>query len=177
VNALILAYWKHVEVYYVKAGKPTSEQSNIRQALRWLRRLYGTTSAAEFRPLALKAVRQTMIDAGHARTTINKNIARIRQVFRWAVANELVPAEVDHGLRTVEGLKRGRCGVRETEPVRPVADELVEHSLRWDVLPVRIAGAKQHAKISLPPILHAKAGPGPLERDGSCPPNRFEPAA
>src|SRR3954453_22164076 len=33
INDLILAYWeRHVRLYYVKDGQPTSEQGNIRQA-------------------------------------------------------------------------------------------------------------------------------------------------
>src|SRR5947209_6358100 len=65
INELILEYWnRRVLTYYVKDGRPTSERDNIRQALRFLRRLYGSTLASEFGPLALKAVRQTMIEAG-----------------------------------------------------------------------------------------------------------------
>src|SRR4051794_403427 len=47
INELVLAYWTgHVATYYVKRGRPTSEQDNVRQALRFLRRLYGSTPAA-----------------------------------------------------------------------------------------------------------------------------------
>src|SRR5262249_29487116 len=46
--------------------------------------------------------------------------------FKWAVENELVPASVHHGLRTVAGLRRGRCDVRESEPVRPAPEAMVE---------------------------------------------------
>src|SRR5438874_1183111 len=46
VGELIVAYWdRHVTSYYVKHGRPTSEQDNIRQALRFLRRLYGLVPA------------------------------------------------------------------------------------------------------------------------------------
>jgi hypothetical protein len=46
VNELILAYYtRHVTVYYVKKGTPTSEQDNIRQALRFVKNLYGETPA------------------------------------------------------------------------------------------------------------------------------------
>ncbi len=45
VNELILAYFRHAQAYYVKDGRPTSEQDNIRQALRFLRPHYGTTLA------------------------------------------------------------------------------------------------------------------------------------
>jgi hypothetical protein len=57
VNELILAYWWHVETYYIKDGRPTSEQDNIRQALRFVRRLYGHTPTLDFGPPALKRVR------------------------------------------------------------------------------------------------------------------------
>jgi plasmid stabilization system protein ParE len=72
VNELILAYWKHVEAYYRKDGKPTPEADTIRQALRFLRRLYGTTPAREFSPKRLKAVRQAMTD--HAITRKVKSV-------------------------------------------------------------------------------------------------------
>ena len=61
ISELIVAYWRHAQEYYVKGGKPTSEQALIRLAMRPLRRLYGTALVSEFGPLALKAVRQAMI--------------------------------------------------------------------------------------------------------------------
>jgi hypothetical protein len=36
---LIDVYWQHVESYYVKDGRPTSDVANIRQAMRVLKRL------------------------------------------------------------------------------------------------------------------------------------------
>src|SRR5262245_30281125 len=56
VAGLILLYREHAQSYYVKDGKPTSEQDNIRQALRPMRELYGHTDACDFGPLALKAL-------------------------------------------------------------------------------------------------------------------------
>jgi site-specific recombinase XerD len=47
-------------------------------------------------------------------------------MFKWAVANEKVPASVHHGLKAVDGLKRGRCDVRESPPVKPVPDAFVD---------------------------------------------------
>jgi integrase len=120
VRDLIAGYWRHAEVYYRKHGKPTSELSVLRLALRFLNHRYGTHPAVGFGPMALKACREAMIEHGLARTTINGNVARIRQVFRWAVENELVPASVLEALRAVPGLKRGRTLAREPEPVRPV---------------------------------------------------------
>jgi hypothetical protein len=58
---MLLAYLEHVDVYYVKNGKPTTEPVNIRLAVRPLRRLYGEILAREFGPSRLKSVRQGMV--------------------------------------------------------------------------------------------------------------------
>lgn len=129
VKELVLTYWRHVEVYYVKNGRPTSEQHCIRGALRPLRRLYGETLAEDFGPLELKAVRQAMIDQGLTRQTINGYVSRVVSCFRWGVAEGLIPSQVLEGLRAVRGLRRGRTPAREREPVTPVNDEIVEATL------------------------------------------------
>src|ERR671929_213785 len=50
----------------------SSEPGTIRQALRPIQELYGETRARDFGPLALKAVRQAMIQRGWCRSFINK---------------------------------------------------------------------------------------------------------
>lgn len=52
INELILAYARFADGYYVKDGCPTVEPTNIRLVLRLVRRLYGTTPAHPFGPLA-----------------------------------------------------------------------------------------------------------------------------
>ena len=93
--------------YRHRNGTPTGEIDNYRDSLRPLRRLHGSTLAADFGPLKLKAVRQSMIDSGLARTTINQRIGRIDHVFKWASSEELIPASVHQALKTVSGLPRG----------------------------------------------------------------------
>jgi hypothetical protein len=114
----LLAYWRSVKTYCVRDGRPTSEQDTIRQALRFVRKLCGSTPAAAFTPLALKAVRQTMIDHpithkvkiedkgtgevrwetrvlrhGLSRRVINKQIGRIKRMCgEVAVVEALLPA-------------------------------------------------------------------------------------
>jgi len=130
VDELLVAYWEHVEADYRHAdGTPTSEVHNIKLALRPLRSLYGHTSVADFDSLALEAVRDQMIRGGHARGRVNKDIDRIKRVFKWGVARRLVPASVLQLLQAVEGLRSGRSAAKETEPVRPVAEAVVEETL------------------------------------------------
>ncbi len=129
VDDLILAYFRHVQAYYVKDGRPTSEQDNIRQALRFLRRCHGRTPAGEFGPVALKVVRQSMIDAGRSRRLINKDVHRIRAMFRWAAAEELYPGDSLAALSAVAGLEKGRSAAKEPPPILPVSREAVEATL------------------------------------------------
>ncbi len=134
VAELILAYVRFAGGYYLKDGAPTSEVANIKNALRPLRRLYAHTGAKDFGPLALKAVRQALIEAGLCRGEVNKRVRHVVRMFRWAVENELVPPSVHHGLKAVAGLKRGRSEARESPPVRPVAEAHVE-AIRTHVAP------------------------------------------
>jgi integrase len=122
VGELIVRYWTFARRHYRRDGEPTRELDNIRDALRPLCDHYRHLGADRFGPVALKTVRQAMIDAGLARTTINFRVSKIRRTFRWAAANELVPAGVYHGLMTVTGLLPGRDGVRDSEPVKPVPE-------------------------------------------------------
>src|SRR5208337_1772650 len=117
---------RHADVYYVKNGKPTVEPGNMRLAIRPLRKLYGDTLAREFGPVALKAVRRAMVEAGNCRSEINRRIGRIVRIFKWAVSEELVPPSVHQALQTVPGLRRGQTDVRESEPVKPVPDAFVD---------------------------------------------------
>ena len=107
VAELIIRFWRFAQGYYVKNGSPTGWQVHIRLVLRMLKETYGHTRAADFGPLALKAFRQRMIDAGHSRKYINKLTAILPRMFKWGVAEELVPSSVYESLRTVEGLRKG----------------------------------------------------------------------
>ena len=130
LNEIILLYWRHAEGYYRHPdGTPTSEADNVRLALRPLKSLYGHTPATDFDSLALEALREAMVREGHCRNRVNKDVSRVRRLFRWAAAKKLVPLSVHQSLGTVEGLRAGRSAARETAPVRPVADDVVEAAL------------------------------------------------
>lgn len=131
ISELTLLYWKHAERYYVKNGRQTDEVSGIKAALKHVRALYGRTNAADFGPLALKAVRDRMIQAGNSRRYINQQCSRIRAMFSWAVENEMIPATVAYGLREVKGLREGRSAAKEREPVAPVADAVVDATIPY----------------------------------------------
>src|SRR5207248_1265131 len=118
INELLLAYWKFAEAYYpVRSDGREGELERIRYAVKAIKDLYEPQAAAEFGPLALKAVLAKMVEAGLCRTTVNQRIGCIKRIFKWAASEELVPPSVYHGLQSVEGLRRGRSGAREPKPV------------------------------------------------------------
>jgi integrase len=127
VSELLLEFLRHAKQHYRRPdGTLTSEVYNFKLSMKPLNKLYGRTRAADFGPLALKAVRQTMIELDWSRKVINGGVNRIRRIFKWGVENELVPANVIHGLKAVAGLRYGRSEARETEPVKPVPDAFVD---------------------------------------------------
>ncbi|MBX9628711.1 MAG: site-specific integrase [Gemmataceae bacterium] len=67
-----------------------------------------------------------MADAGRSRKSINKDLGRLKRVFKWGVEEELIDAGVFHRLQAVEGLKKGQTSARETDRVPPVPVEHVD---------------------------------------------------
>lgn len=131
IAELIAAYMKFAARYYADAdGKPTKELENMRVATNPVWELYAETLAKEFGPRALAAVRQHMIGLGWCRTLINHNIDRIRRAMKWAASEELIPVATYQALRTLAGLRRGRTDAGESDPVKPVAEEVVKATRR-----------------------------------------------
>lgn len=129
VNAVLLSYLEFAAAYYARDGKTTQEYQEMTYALKPVRQLYGRTPARDFGPLALKTVREQMMDDGLARSLINARVNRIKRTWKWAVSEELLPPGAYEALRTVAGLRKGHTTARETAPVRPVADQVVDATL------------------------------------------------
>ena len=129
IAELILRFMHFAKGYYRKAGESTSELDEFKQSLRPVRQLYGMTPAVEFGPIALKAVRLKMLEAGLSRGTINRRVNRIKRLFKWSVAEELLEPSVYQRLATVEGLKQGRTTAREPRPIAPIDDQVVDATL------------------------------------------------
>lgn len=132
VVELIARFMTHASTFYVRPdGTPTSEAATLAAAMGPLKALYGSTSAIDFGPMGLRAVREKMISMGWSRKSINHQIARIRHMFKWAASQELVPASIHVALATVAGLKAGKSAARETAKIRPVPkpmlDATIEH--------------------------------------------------
>lgn len=133
---LVVAYMRFAKGYYIKDSEKGKECTEIRLALRPLLQLYTNEKARSFGPLALKAVRQRMIESDLCRGVINRRVNKIKRMFKWAVSEELVPSSAYEGLRTVTGLLYGRTTARESEPIKPVEKEWVDAILPYVWPPV-----------------------------------------
>jgi|GEM_PF-338716 len=160
VVELVDRFVSHAKLYYRDSKrKQTTSMDNFRSALRPLLRLYGSTVVVDFGPLALKAVRQDMINTGWSRTYINEQIRRIKQVFDWGVGEELYSASVADGLKYLRGLRKNRSTARESKPVRPAPAHLIDaikpHVDRrvWAMVQImRISGPRPDEVVRLRPI-------------------------
>jgi integrase len=133
IAEMILRYWKYCQEYYGfnQLGPKRGDYYTIKDALRVLKKLYGSTQAKQFSPLDLKAVRHAMIERGWSRNYVNQQVARLKRVFSWSVEENLLPAGLPNALANVKGLRKGKTSARETPMVRPVDAATVQATLPY----------------------------------------------
>ena len=106
-------------------GTPTKELADYKYSLKPLKQLYGYSRVCGLGPLALEAVRQSMIVSGWSRGVINQRVGRIKRMFKWGVAKEMVPATVLTACKPSRGWLPG-----EPRPVKPSrSSQCRRHSL------------------------------------------------
>jgi integrase len=124
-------YLEHCTQWYRdRDGRITSTYGNALQAVRALR-VFDQTPAHLFGPKKLRAVMDDLVSEGRPRVGINRIAKAIRRLFGWAVAEELVPPAVAHGLKAVTMLSRGRTTAKELPRIKPVCDDLVDATLPY----------------------------------------------
>lgn len=123
VAAIALEYHRFCCDHYPATS---TEPDGIACALRPVVDNYGLVQAAAFGPLALQAVRERLVYNRLSRKYINRQVDRIRGMFKWAASRELVPVAVHAALMTVAPLKAGRTAAKELPPVRAVPWSAVE---------------------------------------------------
>ena len=120
---------------WAKRNYDKGELRSFQVVMVLMRRYYGRTPAAAFGPKKLRMLREEMIRGDQtadpprkpwSRKYINQQVQRIRRVFKWAVAHEMVAPEVHQALRTLEPLKRGRSEARENPKIGPAPQDLVD---------------------------------------------------
>ncbi len=128
---ITVAYREWARGYYQWNGQQTKTLDRIWVATQAITDLYGRLPAREFGPLKLQALQNMLIGKNLSRNYINSLIGDMKRLFRWATANELLPVTIYQALSTVSGLKSGRSAARETAPVLPVDDQVVDATLPY----------------------------------------------
>ncbi|NNM84963.1 MAG: site-specific integrase [Phycisphaerales bacterium] len=129
---IVNGYRRHCQEHYRSAdGTLSQEVDNIRLALKPLVELYGDTTAADFKPIKVMALREKMIGLKWSRSYINSAVGRLRRCFKWGASVDLIPITTYQALTTIDGLRYGQSGTRETEPVKPVAQIDIDATLPY----------------------------------------------
>jgi len=102
VTEVCVAYIKHARQQYDRR-----DLNHIEQAIRLVRKLYGSEDAEGFGPKLLRVVRDRMIVTGLARTTVSTRVDWIRTIFKWAASHEICSARL---YEKPQGLYRARLG-------------------------------------------------------------------
>ncbi len=164
VVELIAKFMGWAETYYVRPnGQRTTSTENYKIAFRPLRALYSSAFVSEFTPAMLKVVREQYIGTGMCRGVVNQLTGLVKRLFKWGVSEGLVPAAVWQALTAVEGLRYGRSGAREPDPVRPVPEAHIEAIMPY-------VSSQVQALIRLQLLTGARAGEA-----GYAAPDRHRP--
>lgn len=141
VNEIVLAYLKHAKEYYPpRPGRKKSGQlARIVIALKFLSKHAGEVQADEFGPVALREVREKMVESGKCRSYVNYLVSIILRAFRWAVSYQLIPVDVHIRLATLEHLKKGRSKATEG-PGKTQAIPMEHIEVAIPYLPEAVAG-------------------------------------
>jgi len=151
-----------------------SHWGQVTACTRLFRAMYGSDPVAQVGPNALRIVRAAMVagDPGAepkprkpwSRRIANRGARLLVAVYKWGVARELVPAAAYHAVQTLEPLRAGEAP--DPEPVRPVADDVVEATCQH-MLPVVRAMVRLQAATGMRPGELVEMRTGDLDRTGS----------
>lgn len=120
-------------------GEKSTAYRHFKVVAKHMVKRHGSLPAQEFGPLALKDVRTSFLKAkkrvdktkGWSRTHINIQVQRVRRIFRWGVANELVDETIYNALKCVEPIREGETSAPESIPRLPVPRKQVDALLPW----------------------------------------------
>jgi integrase len=129
VRDLAREYGEHCLGRYRKRGRPTRFATQVGAVMRDLVAMYGDVPAADLGPLRLRALRHRWLEPAEgsgrravAQGTANGYARLVQMAYRWAAAEEKVPAEASGRVAALVPLRKGRDPGRVDPPVGPVAE-------------------------------------------------------
>ncbi len=166
VSVLAGRFLDWAAVRYVKSGRPTSEYGNYVTMCGLLVSLYGDISVDRFGPRQLSACRRKMADRGWRRRSINRQLYRIRRVFKWAVARQIIDVSLWQALCAVEGYRIGELPGAESPAIAPVREAALSAvrgefpPVLWSMVQVqRLSGCRPGELVLLRPEFIDHSGP------------------
>lgn len=121
----INVYLDYAEEYYAAS----TEAENLSLAAKPICELFPRKLTKEFGPLQYKQVRNWWIQRGVSRHYVNKQCKRLLRIVKWLCAEGMMPIENYQLLKCVDPLKKGRTEARETAPIAPVEDSIVDATI------------------------------------------------
>jgi integrase len=131
VGELIVHYLHWAKTYYCTPdGKPTNRYRQVYGILKFPIQHFGNLLAIEFGPRTLRSLLDKWIETRLTRKEINARMQVVRAVFRWAVAEEILPSDSYQKLRAVRGLQKGHTKAKDNPPVQPANPADVEAAIQ-----------------------------------------------
>ncbi len=138
---LVAAYLEHAKTYF--GEEANSEYFRILPAMAAIKNLYGEEPASTFGPLQFKALRVHLmkpirkkakdgriLERPRSRPYVNRLMKHVRRLFKWSASESMISGSIYVDLASVEPLKRGRTTAKETEPIQPVAADVVDETIK-----------------------------------------------
>ncbi len=126
------AFGQWASTYYRRAdGTPTREADNCEIALRALRSPYGHKPIDDICYHDILAARESLVEAGLQRTTVNQRVSVWKRFFAWALENRYCTAQTKAEVWAITSLKRNRTPAPEGQPVMPVSHLNVKRTLAY----------------------------------------------
>jgi hypothetical protein len=126
ISELILSVLRHAKADSVKDGRQSSEFGVNVPTLRMLRERHDHESVTTFGHLKLLTLRDQWAADWIVRTQVDHRMKSVRRMFSWGVSRQLVPPGILEAVKTVEGLRKGRCNARKGRKLQPVPNARVD---------------------------------------------------
>lgn len=111
--------------YYDSGEGPSRHLANVRSGLqRWLVRFCGDRWLYELDSILLDHMLEQWVGSGRlGRTSVNRNLSFVRQFMKFCVRRGYASPDQLVQIQSVDRIRRGRYGVTDADPIRPVSDE------------------------------------------------------
>lgn len=126
IREVMSMYFTDRAIYFDNGNGPTRYLQNIKSGLKPVLEEMGSAKLKDLDAPTLAGLRDQWVQEGRiARSTINRRLQFVTKLIKWCIERGYSTPEQLIGISTVERIKRGRYGARDTEPVGPACPDAV----------------------------------------------------